>query len=118
MEKRKRHLGVLLLLIYIFFYAGTNLQLHTHIIDGVTIVHSHFSVDSMPFSNSKTTHTHDQTQITLIHTFNACIFFILFIAIALRAILQKPIKIIVEREVLIPLKTYLYNPCLRAPPIS
>lgn len=118
MAKGKQLIGIFLLILYIFFYVGANLQPHTHIVDGVTIVHSHFSKDTLPFANHKTTHTHKTSEINLIHDFNISLFFIVFIAISLRIIVQKPIKIVVEREILIPLKSYLYNPCLRAPPIS
>jgi len=117
MKKGKRPIGVTLLLLYIFFFASANLHPHVHIVDGITIVHSHFSKDTPPFSSTKTTHTHNSKEINLIHNFNNTLFFIIFLATSLGIILSKPIKIEVERQILIPLKVYLYNSCLRGPPV-
>ncbi len=117
MKKGKRPIGVALLLLYIFFFASANLRSHVHIVDGITIVHSHFSKDTFPFSSTKTTHTHNSKEINLIHHFNNALFFIFFLATSLGLILFKPIKIGVEIQILIPLKVYLYNPCLRGPPV-
>lgn len=48
MAKRKtlnKILASFMLVLFIFYYANNNLFLHEHVINGVTIVHSHFHND-------------------------------------------------------------------------
>lgn len=116
LRKNRKIISLLLIIIYIFFFASANLQQHVHIVNGITISHSHFSKDIFPFSSNTPTHSHNSIEINLIHDLNIALFFILFISIIIGIVSQKPIKILPQREILIPLKTCLYNPSLRAPP--
>ncbi len=50
--------------IFISYMAGISFFMHTHIINGVTIVHSH------PFDKD-VTHEHNTSEIELIHSFNS-----------------------------------------------
>ncbi|MBN2765297.1 MAG: hypothetical protein JXR27_02915 [Paludibacteraceae bacterium] len=55
----KKFSGIALLALFIAFWGSTHFFVHVHIIDGVTIVHSH------PFS-PKNNHQHNAEQICLI----------------------------------------------------
>lgn len=117
MKRSKRYIGFVLLLVYIFFFASANLHPHVHIINGITIVHSHISKDVNPFTSTKAKHNHNSSQINLIYNLNSAIFFILFSAIILGILSLKPIaKIDFYKK--IPLnKSYFLSPSLRAPPV-
>lgn len=54
MTQKKRQVSILILiLLFAFNYASNNLFLHTHIIDGVKIAHSHpYSADSHQHSRA------------------------------------------------------------------
>lgn len=116
MSRKKRYFGIFLLILYVFFFASANLQQHIHIIDGITIIHSHFSKDSNPFSDTKTTHSHTKAEINIIYNLNIALLFISFIAIILGVSYQISIKIVLKRAIIIPKKTRLCIPSLRAPP--
>lgn len=59
MDKRRRLLGIFLLTVYAFFFASTNLFVHSHEGPGSKIVHSH------PFNGKA--HDHTAGQILLIN---------------------------------------------------
>ncbi|NLO69388.1 MAG: hypothetical protein GX102_00225 [Porphyromonadaceae bacterium] len=56
----KRFLKISLLGLFLFYYAGSVFFIHSHLIDGVTIVHSH------PFPLSKSSHTHTSDELITI----------------------------------------------------
>lgn len=58
MARFRKHIGLILLAVYAFFFASTNLFYHSHQIEGITLVHSH------PFSGAS--HSHTANQILLI----------------------------------------------------
>ena len=67
MDNKKRiTAGIVLALVYAFFFASTNLFYHSHTISNVRIVHSH------PWSGAA--HTHSDTQISLIEIFDSSVY--------------------------------------------
>ncbi|MBP1616907.1 MAG: hypothetical protein H6Q14_734 [Bacteroidetes bacterium] len=63
-EKIKSVLKIALPVLFIFYAASVSLFVHTHVVNGVTIVHSH------PYSKNSDgnpAHQHSGTQIELIH---------------------------------------------------
>ncbi len=56
----KRLLKISLLGLFLFYYSGSVMFYHSHLIDGVWVVHSH------PFPLSKTTEGHTHTQAELV----------------------------------------------------
>lgn len=65
-ELRHRCMGVLLLALYIGYYFSVTSFTHSHIINGVTIVHSHFHTQ-----NHIQKGTHSENEITLISELSA-----------------------------------------------
>lgn len=69
---KRRHfaLALMLLSIFVFHYASINFFSHTHIINGVTIVHSHIYRSTPDKDNnaskSNPGHTHTANELTLI----------------------------------------------------
>jgi hypothetical protein len=62
-DKRKQLISHLLMVIFALYYANICFFYHSHIINGVTIVHSHFH------GNAHTqTDTHSSNELTLIST--------------------------------------------------
>lgn len=59
----KRHIASFLLWLFISYTAGITLFYHSHVINGVTIVHSH------PF-NKDSGHTHTSIELDIIHQLN------------------------------------------------
>lgn len=57
--KFRKYLGVLLLTLFVGYFININFFSHTHIVDGVTVAHSH------PYSASDD-HTHSATAISFI----------------------------------------------------
>ncbi len=55
----KRLLNISLLGLFLFYYSGSVMFYHSHLIDGVKVVHSH------PFPLSKTAEGHNHTQAEL-----------------------------------------------------
>lgn len=60
LKNRYRSFRLLLLILFVGYLAAVNLFTHSHVINGVTIVHSH------PFSK-KADHTHTSVEFELIH---------------------------------------------------
>lgn len=58
MAKRRKYIGLALLVVYAFFFASANLFYHTHQLSDFKLVHSH------PFNGSG--HSHTTGQILLI----------------------------------------------------
>lgn len=65
-ELRHKYMGVLLLALYIGYYFSVTSFTHSHIINGVTIVHSHFHTQ-----NHIQKGTHSENEITLISELSA-----------------------------------------------
>jgi hypothetical protein len=68
----KKTPSLLLLLIFIAYYSSTGLFLHTHIVQGVAVVHSHFylisgGADNPPSSSAPSQHQHTTSEFTLIN---------------------------------------------------
>ena len=65
--KSRRGIAALFLLLFVAYYSNVTLFEHTHIINGVTIVHSHFHADSHHNSRSG---GHTANNVTLISQLN------------------------------------------------
>ena len=61
----KRIAGILFLTIFSFYYVSVTFFPHTHVVDGVTIVHSH-PFRSLP-DKTPAHHDHSETAFILIH---------------------------------------------------
>ncbi len=59
-------MSLFLLFLFLAFYAGTTLFLHTHIINGVTIAHSHFYGLPSGNNDSSSQHHHNTAEITML----------------------------------------------------
>lgn len=114
MQTGKRTVCHILVILFAFYYANICFFYHSHIINGVTIVHSHFY--SGDHATTGGAAAHSETQLTLIAaladfqtpqpvTFMALAgVFLLLIAMLTTAAIQKP--------VVVPIRTR----SLRAPP--
>lgn len=75
MRRNKNIISLLLITLFVWYYAGTTMCYHTHIVNGVKIVHSH------PFPNS--THSHSTASYQIIsHFAHIMIFAIVFALLA------------------------------------
>lgn len=61
--KTRQRISIILLMVYAFFFASTNLFYHTHQLEDGTIVHSHI------FWGGKA-HSHSASQLQIIHLFD------------------------------------------------
>ena len=66
MVKCRKHIGLVLLLVYAFFFASTNFFYHSHQLAGCKIVHSH------PFNDPG--HSHTANQVLLIDSADSAIY--------------------------------------------
>lgn len=69
MIRAKRHIGIRIFFLALFlsYYADITFFTHSHIINGVTIVHSHFSYgSSSDNSGNPQRHSHSNLSLTLI----------------------------------------------------
>lgn len=95
MKSNSRHIGIktFLLLLFIFYSASINFFYHTHVINGVTIVHSHlYSGDE----NGNPTHEHSGSQLQLIHqlsVFHATVSIVLILLLGLTTCHRKLLSI-------------------------
>lgn len=62
-QSLRKNIALSLLLLFVSYTAGITLFYHSHVINGVTIVHSH------PF-NKNSSHTHSAVELDLIHQLN------------------------------------------------
>lgn len=65
-SKKRSITGIMLLMVYAFFFASTTLFVHTHIISDVKIVHSH------PFNGASP--SHDLNQFNLVGTLDSAVY--------------------------------------------
>lgn len=81
--------SLLFLLVYTFFFASVNLMPHTHISNGVTIVHSHLSKDTFSSNKAQTSsHSHSSGEINFFNQFSNLLFFCSFGLLVLASILR------------------------------
>lgn len=68
MYKGKKHIGIRILFLAIFFsyFAGISFFNHTHVVNGITIVHSHFYSGSTNTNKNAPGHTHPNNVLNLI----------------------------------------------------
>jgi len=62
----RKYLGIVLLVVYVCFYASANLFYHAHVMGAIKIVHSH------PFTSA--THNHTANQIQMIEEFDSIVY--------------------------------------------
>ena len=65
-QRGKRLLGIILVTIFAHYYANVTLFYHGHVINGVTIVHSHFHGKDHAQNG-----THTESEVTLISALSA-----------------------------------------------
>ena len=110
-------LKILLLSLFIIYYASITLFTHSHVIDGVTIVHSHYFKTDNSAKSSFPTHKHTTNQLTLISQLSLFQSLQLWIGSFLLIILfGKKFNLKVYRGFL-NLKHFFTNLSLRAPPV-
>lgn len=75
MYKYKKHIGIRILLLAIFlgYFADITFFVHSHFIQGITVIHSHyFKGYSEEDPTKPAKHTHTEAALTLISQANAC----------------------------------------------
>lgn len=106
-----------LLILFVGYCASITLFTHTHIVNGVTIVHSH---PYNPFSNNKpVNHQHSEQEFILIHLLSHFLAIVLFISVSIEIynkVLRKH-KIKENKEDYINI-FFLSSNNLRAPPLN
>ncbi len=65
-SKAIKYFEVLLLIIFIGYYSGVTMFYHTHVINGVTVVHSHPFMNLGNSSGHPIKHTHSQNSLGFI----------------------------------------------------
>lgn len=109
-----RSVATLLLIIFATYFVNITLFTHHHIVDGVTIVHSHFSTQE--HKDDASSHSHTESELTLISTLSQ------FIAESQSSIQLPNVvvtehhPILIEVEVVISSIEQCTLPQLRAPP--
>lgn len=76
-EKGKSVLKLFFIIIFVCYCISANFFTHTHVIDKITIVHSHLHKTDR---SDQSTHDHTENQIHLIHVLSAFCSFNLFFA--------------------------------------
>lgn len=61
---RRHAIRYFLLLLFLSYYAGITLFMHAHVVNGVTVVHSH------PYAPDNPQHGHSSVEFDLIHALN------------------------------------------------
>ena len=107
-DKRKKIISLLLVALYLIFYAGTFSFNHTHVYPWGTIVHSH------PYSSAN--HTHTINAIQLINSFSNLLY---IVGTAVFCFAFLPVAITLFSSVATPHVISRLTGCnqLRAPPI-
>jgi hypothetical protein len=110
-KKTRQIVGAILVAIFALYYANISLFYHSHIINGVTVIHSHFHGKA-----HEQTGTHSQSELTLISSLSSfqspsvALFFVwagVFL-VQIGVIGLKPVESIYCQTIL--------SPSLRAPP--
>lgn len=114
MDKIKKIISIFLLIVFVGYYGNVTLFSHTHIINGVTIVHSHIHKNSHNDTKSGGHTQHDITLIAQISHFE-------YIDFSCNCVL-KPIQLPLYENKSVEtshrtLSTHFQNISLRAPPL-
>jgi hypothetical protein len=80
-QKIKRLTGIILLTIFVCYYANICFFYHGHIVNGVTIVHSHFHDRAHTQTNSHT--ASELTLISILSLFQSCPPALLFVGLCM-----------------------------------
>ena len=115
MDKIKKIISIFLLIVFVGYYGNVTLFSHTHIINGVTIVHSHIHKNSHHDTQSG---GHTEHNITLI----AQISHIDYVDFSCNCALNSP-QLCMDIEHCVPTiewvtSLHLQNLSLRAPPVA
>jgi hypothetical protein len=111
LKKERQLISHILMVIFVFYYANICFFYHSHIINGVTIVHSH--IHSKAHTQAG---THSQSELTLIsalsifQTLQATLF---FVSLGIFSVLQAAIRFSILEKATSKLATCI---SLRAPP--
>jgi len=113
LQRVKRLIGVALLVIFALYYANITLFYHGHVINGVTIVHSHLHGKAHAQNGTHT--VSELTLISALSTFHSCVAALFFIGLAVFLSLAGVFASVPERK--IALRPAIYF-SLRAPPAA
>jgi hypothetical protein len=105
----KRQVAGALLILFMSYFACITLFSHSHVINGIKIVHSH------PYSGAPEEHTHTAAEVEVINHLTFFISLAAFIASGIVIFVEK-LRTVSKPSISVPLlNTYLYH-LLRAPP--
>lgn len=114
MHKRNK-LSYFFLILFVFYYASIFLFQHTHILDGLTVVHSHIHDFS---SKSENNHNHSEKELQLISVISAftATFTAFLYIIDINNLCFKKLEYVYKNYVFHKFKFLYFS--FRAPPIS
>ncbi len=105
----------LLLMLFLGYYVSVTFFPHAHIIDGITIVHSHLY---NPFSKQNSAdQQHSKSEILLGSQLAHFLTIISFIAFACIAVYEYSTIILSKNQKLVHLQSFIFSNGLRAPPV-
>lgn len=113
LKRNKQTVGLVLIVVFAFYYANTHFFYHSHIVNGATIVHSHI-YNKM---NAQAA-THSMSELTLISVLS------IFHSLQASACFVNPGVLLLLLVIILPslARQIILNPvaciCLRAPPSS
>lgn len=105
----------LLLILFLGYYVSVTFFPHTHVIDGVTIVHSHL-YNPLSKQNSAD-QQHSENEIVLSYQLAHFLTIISFVAFACVAVNEYCTIILSKNEKQVNIQPFLFSNGLRAPPI-
>ena len=111
-HRTKRLIGIILIMIFACYYANITLFYHGHVINGTTIVHSHFHG-----KDHAQTGTHTGSEVTLISTlsaFQSCAAVLFFTGLTVSLLSVGLFRATLERKAISRPVPYC---SLRAPPV-
>jgi len=114
-------INILLLAIFLCYFASVTLFYHCHTIDGVTIVHSHFYIshsDGQGNTDNTANHKHSAAEISLIAQLSIFTVLLSTVIFSFECFITRTFKKIIYKEVDYIYKTHFLNLSLRAPPIA
>ncbi|MDF9830007.1 hypothetical protein [Parabacteroides sp. PF5-6] len=111
-QKCKQIVGSILLLIFTAYYVNINFFQHSHIINGVTIVHSH--IHNNTHTQTGTHNSSELTLISLLSSFDSSQAFIWLVGMGI-FLLLKAIRPVIIAEKAVSASPFSYS--LRAPPL-
>ena len=105
----------LLLILFLGYYVSVTFFPHTHVIDGVTIVHSHLY---NPLSNQNSAdQQHSENEIVLSYQLAHFLTIVSFVAFACIAVNEYSIIILSKNDKQVHIQPFLFSNGLRAPPV-